>query len=1032
MKKRNYFFNLIKYKKFILFIGYLILTPKIYSQELLTIKGPQEELTASPIVANLGQFGGINVKKSTGGIGKEIPLFQLKQGAIKYNPSIEYFSTGIRVNDWGGRIGMGWSDNFTATIQREVRSVPDENTTQRLSTAVSTIINNLTDANRQTIMTLESDGNNLNGSGTFDGEYDIFSYNIFGLMGQFAIINNQPVLLTHREKVKIEILGSSPTYTFKITDPNGIRYYFQTEIEYSNMGVGGIATPNIATAWFVNKIESPFNDELNFQYANLSYAFKDGFSQVYTYKNGQEYGDDGIPGESEDAYRISTNSYNVSRRYTSTKCLTSVTGSEFSLVFDYFSRNDLYGDNMLNMITLYDKSNSSIQRVTFTYDTYTSNSTPQAVLFENDDLYSWNFSNLNLRLRYFLRGISTSVLSGPSTDDKNYTFSYINPQSLPNRFSFSQDEGGYFNGISNTWFIPRARVEAYIATHSTLSNFPLTYTGYRNPTTSATAGILNKIIYPTGGVDSITYELNSYTNGSGEEIVLPGLRIYRINSSSNSSPSTVKTFNYKKFIQSNTILDYTPETSSNFLDEGNPFVEIDNPFIRRFVAIIYYQNPDPPANGLDLVSGFYNMCYHNFSSNSRYNLNIFHGNPISYSCVTEAQNSAFIASKFDVSIDEPGWLAYGDEIFMTPKENTAWNNGNELFRYYGTTSNDYGLLDENNILKEMSWVYNATTSSLTENCTVFKRYELSGYYGTGQNFYQPYSIVSYNLWSNWVKLTSYTEKDYNLNDPGNTIVVTKNSFYDNSTHGLLTREESVDSKGNALKKTVRYPLDINTGVYSSMVGLNMQNYPVEQTMYVNNYVSGSTLTQYKSGGGSYVPDKTYSLETTSLLPSFTPFNGSTRDSHYNSIAELEYINYDSNGKILEYKTRDNITVSLYYLNSYSSSPVIKAFNISYTNLSNAINSITVPSTGLSLPQSYQSSGTIPVNDIKSVVTGIKTMYSSNQPQVFGYTYKSLLGMTSETDTNGTTVNYEYDNFGRLKVIRDNDGNIVKSFNYNYK
>jgi hypothetical protein len=366
------------------------------------------------------------------------------------------------------------------------------------------------------------------------------------------------------------------------------------------------------------------------------------------------------------------------------------------------------------MITLNDKANSSIKRVTFTYDTYTSNSTPQAVLYENDDLYPWNFSNLNLRLRYFLKSISTSVLSGPSADSKNYNFSYINPQDLPNRLSFSQDEGGYFNGISNTWFIPRARVEAYIATHTTLSNFPLSFTGYRNPTLSATAGILNKITYPTGGVDSITYELNSYTNGNGEEIALPGLRVYRINSSSLNSSTTVKTFNYKKFLRTNTVLDYTPETSSNYLDEGNPFVEIDNPFIRRFVAIIYYQNPDPPS-GLDLITGFYNMSYHNFSSNSRYNLNVFHGNPIAYTCVTETQNSAFTASKFDVSIDEPGWLAYGDEIFMTPKENTAWNNGLELYRYYGTTSNDYDLLDENNIIKEMSWVYNTTTSSLAEN-----------------------------------------------------------------------------------------------------------------------------------------------------------------------------------------------------------------------------------------------------------------------------------------------------------------------------
>lgn len=1025
MKKSTYFNNAIKNVKYILILGCLTLSPKLFSQELPIIKGPQEELTPSPSAANLGRYGGIDVKKSTGGIAKEIQLFQLQQGAIKYNPSIEYFSTGIRVNDWGGRVGMGWSENFTATIQREVRSVPDEKATQRLSTSVSYLVENRTSANREIVSSLESDANTINGDPTFDGEYDIFSYNLFGVSGQFIIKNNQAVLLTHRDKIKIEILTTSPTYTFRITDVNGFKYLFQTEIEYSSMGVDGYVTPEIATAWYINKIESPFNDELIFNYADIIYTCKTNFSQVYSYKNGLESGEDNIGGESDPLYRMSTNSYNVSRRHTTTKYLTSVTGSEFRLAFDYFSRYDLVGDKMLNMITLYDKSNNPIQRATFTYDTYTSTTQLQGVLAEGDDLYPWNNYG-NLSIRYFLNNVSVSTISDPSADSKTYAFTYTTPQNLPHRLSFSQDEGGYYNGISNTWFIPRARVEAYIAQHSTLWNFPMSYTGYRQPTLSATSGILNKITYPTGGSDEIEYELNTYTS-NGEEVALPGLRVKRIISSSISSPATIKTYDYKNFIRNNvtnTTLDYTPTTSSHFL-------MVDNPFVRRFFAIVHFAN-SAGGHGLDCISGYYNLCYTNFSSNSRFDLNVFHGNPIAYSHVTEYQNSAFIASIYDVSTDLPGSLLYGDEIFKNPKENTAWNNGLELFRYYGTTSDEYGLIDDNNILKEMSWVYDNTDSVLVENCYVFKRYEVSGYYGTETNFYQPYSIVSYNLWSNWVKLASFTEKDYNLCDSGKTITSTKNNYYDNSTHGLLTREETTDSRGNALKKCIRYPADINTGVYSSMVGLNMQNYPVEQTSYVNNYVSGSTLTQFKAGGGSFVPDKTYSLETSSPLSSFTAFNGTTKDSHYSNIAELEYVNYNSNGKIIEYKTRDNITVSFFYLSTYSSNPIIKAFNISYSNLNNALNTITLPGNGLTLSQSYISSGTITSSDIKNIMTGIKNMYPTNLSQVFGYTYKSLLGVTSETDSNGITQFYEYDNFGRLKVVRDNDGNVLKTYNYNYK
>jgi hypothetical protein len=49
-----------------------------------------------------------------------------------------------------------------------------------------------------------------------------------------------------------------------------------------------------------------------------------------------------------------------------------------------------------------------------------------------------------------------------------------------------------------------------------------------------------------------------------------------------------------------------------------------------------------------------------------------------------------------------------------------------------------------------------------------------------------------------------------------------------------------------------------------------------------------------------------------------------------------------------------------------------------------------------------------------------------------YTYNPLLGITSMTDENLNTTYYGHDNFGRLQWIKDNDGNLVRTYEYHFK
>ncbi len=54
-------------------------------------------------------------------------------------------------------------------------------------------------------------------------------------------------------------------------------------------------------------------------------------------------------------------------------------------------------------------------------------------------------------------------------------------------------------------------------------------------------------------------------------------------------------------------------------------------------------------------------------------------------------------------------------------------------------------------------------------------------------------------------------------------------------------------------------------------------------------------------------------------------------------------------------------------------------------------------------------------------------------QMTTYTYDPLVGMTSATaPPNNVTTYYDYDDFGRLKLVKDEEENTLKTYKYNYR
>jgi hypothetical protein len=75
-------------------------------------------------------------------------------------------------------------------------------------------------------------------------------------------------------------------------------------------------------------------------------------------------------------------------------------------------------------------------------------------------------------------------------------------------------------------------------------------------------------------------------------------------------------------------------------------------------------------------------------------------------------------------------------------------------------------------------------------------------------------------------------------------------------------------------------------------------------------------------------------------------------------------------------------------------------------------------------------GEITVSGINGVIDELR-LYPADA-QMISYTYIPGIGIASMTDANNVTSYYEYDSFGRLKLIQDDKGNVLQHYTYNYK
>jgi YD repeat-containing protein len=210
-----------------------------------------------------------------------------------------------------------------------------------------------------------------------------------------------------------------------------------------------------------------------------------------------------------------------------------------------------------------------------------------------------------------------------------------------------------------------------------------------------------------------------------------------------------------------------------------------------------------------------------------------------------------------------------------------------------------------------------------------------------------------------------------------------------------------------------------------LLGSGAVNYNLSGPVYLN-----SVLCNGATGGcGAYSPSYTinnagvgtYSLSVTNASGSgMPPEVGVTYPSistSYSVSKEFFYEGFEQNSA----NTKGGAhTGNMYYPIDYYPNytpPDSRSYTIQWWGLVNGkwIFNEQPYATGMTLPG--------PVDDVR--------IFPSDA-QMTTYTYNPLVGKTSEIDPAGRATTYEYDFLGRLLRVRDQDGNILKQYDYQYQ
>jgi hypothetical protein len=412
------------------------------------------------------------------------------------------------------------------------------------------------------------------------------------------------------------------------------------------------------------------------------------------------------------------------------------------------------------------------------------------------------------------------------------------------------------------------------------------------------------------------------------------------------------------------------------------------------------------------------------------------GNSIGYGMVTEyngdsENNVGKTEYEFSLTKDNQGYMKYP---YHVPNDN-EWLRGLPLhIRYYKTNSKDnYSLVKkvENTYLykdlvpqssiggeglmlsnesPEIHSIGTGASLDLYDNTRTGYRFPLAIFF-IAEEYWEPVNgsgimYKAFYMTGGTVDKVSSVETTY---DGAYPVVTTTNYGFNYSKHYQNTYTRTSSSDQDPIIQTIVYPPDLSPGTIAEQnLKLNNRLVPIEVKSYKDfnkdNFPGTDELLstvkyKYKS------VDKITEIENVSVAKK----NGTPEN-------RIAYHLYDSSGNPLEI-SKANGPHTVYIWGYDNQFPIAKIENATFVEVASALGIAT------STLKNYSESNLVNLNNLRT---------SLAKASVTTYTYIPLKGIASVTDPRGKTTFYEYDNFNRLHLIKDDEGNIISENKYKYK